>query len=143
MNKVAKSKRPQAERAGEWVLRLIYGCVVTRRALRTKYAKVDFFAADIIGKRADGSHIYCQITAGQEQAVRIRRKKLDAYPWHVTDTVYVMQLVERQSVINPRQKDWFFRVYERRQDGTWTSGGVSVGVVKEWFRAYRETEGAE
>jgi len=137
MKKVAKSRRPQAERASEHLLRNLYGCVVTRRAVRTQWQSVDFFGCDIVGKKEDGTHIYAQVTAGQDQAVRVRRKKLDKFPWHETDTVYVLQLVERQSVENPRRKDWYFRIYAWKADRTWTNGECSVKVPAEWFKAWK------
>ena len=94
MRKNAKSKRPEAERAGEHYLREVEGCVATVRAVRTMYQRQDLFASDIVGKQPDGSHVYAQVTAGQSEAVRTRRRKLDAIPWHESDTVLLLQLVQ-------------------------------------------------
>lgn len=152
---IAKSKRPQAEQAVEWVLREKFGCVATRRALRTKYAKVDFFGCDVIGVRKHGTRLWIQVTAGQVGAVLTRRKKLQAYPWHEDDIVQVWQLVERADVANPRKKQWFFRVWnyrvltveERyvRKDHAyrdWTDDTAPIPVKPEWFRAWKATERA-
>ena len=134
---VAKSKRPEAERAGEWYLREVAGCVVTRRALRTKFAKVDFYAADIIGKRADGSCVYAQVTAGGAEALRTRRRKLERVPWHPSETVMVLQLTFTPDPANKARKLWFFRVHPYAHGaGTW--GEVTAAPVRrEWFRAWR------
>ena len=133
---IAKSKRPEAERAAEWVCMELLGCTHTRRALRTKFAKVDFFGCDVIGVRADGRRVWVQVTAGQVAAVLTRRKKLEAYPWHPTDQVFVWQLVERQDIANPSSKEWFFRVWEY-QYGTWTDNRKPIKIDKKWFKAYK------
>ena len=138
---VAKSKRPQAERAAEWAMLINFGCDHTRRARRAKFAKVDFFGADIIGLRWDGGKLWVQVTTGQTAAVLTRRRKLEQYPWHPSDRVFVWQLVERQDVANPRRKAWTFRVWEYElRDGTreWTDQREPIVVQREWFKAYKE-----
>jgi len=131
---IAKSKRPQAERASEHVLVELFGCTHTRRALRTKFAKVDFFGCDTIGVQKDGARIWVQVTAGQVNAVLVRRKKLDAYPWHHTDRVFVWQLTSRASISNPRRKEWYFRVWEKR-GREWSDQHDPILVKQEWFKA--------
>ena len=145
--KVAKSKRPQAERAAEWGAVEALGCQHTRRALRTKYARVDFYAADILGCTWGGAKIYIQVTAGQLGAVIERRKKLEAYPWHPSERVFVWQLVERQDVANPRKKNWFFRVWEyapgqgaEKWARAWREWPDAIAVPSKWFRAYHKGE---
>jgi hypothetical protein len=144
--KVAASKRPQAERAAEWACAELFNCIYTRRALRTKFAKVDFFGCDIIGVRKDGSRVWVQVTAGQTAAVLVRRKKLEVYPWHPTDRVFVWQLVERDDIANPRKKEWFFRVWEYGWEGwmwrcgepkkwVWWGGHAPIPIKPEWFKA--------
>lgn len=139
---IAKSKRPQAERAAEWALREEFGCVATRRALRTKFAKVDFFACDVIGVRQDGSRVWVQVTAGQVGAVLVRRRKIEVYPWHPSDTVVVWQLVERADVANPRKKEWFFRQWEYGLVGSnrreWGEPHQPIPVRRHWFKAFKE-----
>jgi len=137
---IAKSKRPQAERATEHAMVELFHCVATRRALRTKFAKVDMFACDVMGVRADGTRVFVQTTSGQTAAVLTRRRKLEAYPWHHSDYVAVWQLTERASVSNPRRKDWFFRVWEYTpgwQDGKreWAVQDDPIPVKREWFKA--------
>ncbi len=133
---IAKSHRPEAERAVEWALIANYECVHTRRALRTKFAKVDFFAADAIGLRADGTKCFIQVTAGQAGAVAERRKKLEQYPWHPTDTVEVWQLTSRPSLTRANLMDWFFRVW-KYVDKKWDGGSNVMPVPKAWFKAYK------
>ena len=76
----AKNKRGDCERAAVHFAYEILGCVITRRAVQTKWQKVDFFAADVVGKRPDGTHVYIQATAGQYSAVTARRRKLEKIP---------------------------------------------------------------
>jgi len=140
--KIAKSRRPQAERAAEWGAIEVLECEHTRRALRTKYAKVDFYGADILGCTWDGAKVYIQVTAGQSGAVIKRRKKLQAYPWHLSERVMVWQLVERQDVANPRKKNWFFRVWEygcgKKWDRTWREWPDVIRVPAKWFKAFKK-----
>ena len=145
--KVAKSKRPEAERATEHALVELFDCVATRRALRTKFAKVDFFAADVIGVRPTGERLWVQVTAGQIGAVRARRLKLEAYPWHPSDRVFVWQLTFRQSVRRPNAKDWFFRVWEYApswEDGKrdWTDKCDPITVPTRWFKVLHSESSA-
>jgi hypothetical protein len=145
---ISKTKRPEAERAAEWVLRERYNCVVTRRALRTKFAKVDFFAADVIGIRADGTKVFAQATAGSNECVRTRRRKLEAIPWHPSDTVILLQLVETPDPVNQRKTSWFFRVHrlavtpnirgEHEYNAGWLDVTEAIPVQKEWFKAWKE-----
>lgn len=142
--KIAKSKRPEAERAAEWYLREVCECVATRRAFRTAYAKVDFFASDVIGKREDGSHVYCQATAGGDEALRQRRRKLEKYPWHDTDDVILLQLTETPNPVHRGRKLWWFRLHEyvAGENGVreWRLCESAVAVPAEWFKAYREAD---
>jgi hypothetical protein len=141
--KVAKSKRPQAERAAEWALRASFGCVATRRALRTKFAKVDFFACDVIGLCSNGVKWWVQVTAGQTAAVLVRRKKIEEYAWHELDCIAVWQLVERADVANPRRKAWFFRVWRYYPHlASWCEDSP-IPVLSSWFKAYREDSEAK
>ena len=143
----AKKKRGDAERAAEWYARAIHKCVITRKAIRTQWQSVDFFASDIIGKKADGSHVYIQATAGQNSAVTARRRKLEKIPWHESDTVELVQLIQTEDPANARRKLWFFRVHYyhkliepdpiRRK---WKTKDEAVPIPKKWFKKYKEGE---
>lgn len=132
---VAKSKRPEAERAAEWAMHLVLGCTHTRRALRTPFNKVDLFGADAIGIRPDGSKCFVQVTAGQSSAVTARRRKLERYPWAVDDYVAIWQLVEAPA--SGRGKDWRFDVHVYRcTSGTWSwTHDPGFDIDKSWFKA--------
>ena len=135
----AKSKRSDAERASVWYAVKNHNCIITRRALRTKFQKVDFFASDVVGKKIDGSHVYIQTTAGQSQAVTARRRKLEAVPWHYTDTVELLQLDQEQNPKNKRSKNWFFIVHVFNHiDRLWENNKHRVDIPKEWFTKYKE-----
>lgn len=137
MSKNSVSARKDAERACEWYAREVCGCIITRRAIQTQFQSVDFFGSDCVGKRPDGSHVYIQATAGQVEAVRQRKRKLDAIPWHVTDTVLLLQLVQTKDPANARRKKFFFREHIRSIAGIWSVLEEAKPVPKEWFKAFR------
>lgn len=150
---IAKSKRPQAERAGEWCLAECFACIRTRRALRTKFAKVDFWGSDVMGMRKGGTKVFAQVTCGGNTALSVRRKKLEKYPWHPTDTVIVLQMVERQDVADQRKTAWFFRVHRLEQyfhqykpvelnqitapEREWSSTQDVIPISPHWFKAMK------
>jgi hypothetical protein len=150
----SKAKRADCEKAAVHYCRENHKCVYTRRAIRTQFQSVDFFAADVVGKRKDGSHVYVQATAGQASAVSARRKKLEAIPWHYSDTVELVQLVQTENPANARQTLWFFRVHEYSKQEIviegkaasfscgriWKVKEEAVSIPKEWFKAYKEQE---
>ena len=78
----------EAEVAGEHLLRAHFACVLTRRAIRTKFAAIDFFACDVMGRRADGSMIWLQVTTAKGTGtVAVKRRKLEAIPWNAFERV--------------------------------------------------------
>ena len=134
----AATLRPKAERAGEWYLREVCGCVATRRALRTKFARVDFFASDIIGKLPNGACVYAQVTAGGNEALRTRRRKLEAVPWHESEAVLVLQLVSTPDPVNATRKLYWFRVHRYDQSrGEWSLDREAAPVNRDWFKAWK------
>ena len=135
---LAKDLRAKAERAAEWVAREHFGCIHTRRAVKTRFNKTDFFGADIIGLRNDGTKIWVQVTAGQDAAVSQRRKKLEKYTWHETDSVYVWQLRETPNPANRRRMLYHFRLCELMPDGSWVNWDSAILIRREWFKAWRE-----
>lgn len=145
----SKAKRGDGERAAEHYAVHIKSCVITRRAIRTQFQSVDFFASDVVGKMADGSHVYIQATAGQAAAVSTRRRKLEAIPWHPSDTVELVQLVQTPDPANARRTLWFFRVhryypvFDEKQNRyalvrRWETLETAVPVPKEWFKKLKE-----
>jgi hypothetical protein len=141
MKKNAKSKRLAAERAAVHYAYDVCGCVHHAAAIRTQWQRQDIFAADVVGKRRDGSHVYLQVTAGQAAAVTARRRKLEAISWHDSDAVYLLQLVQTEDPACGKRTLWFFRVHayvnfghganERR----WTTWEAACPVPAEWFKA--------
>ncbi len=144
MKKNPKSKRADAEKAAVHYAYEIENCIMHHKAVRTQWQSVDFFGADVMGKRKDGSCVYLQATAGQYSAVSARRKKLEKVPWLSTDTVRVLQLINTIDPANARKKLWFFRVHElcctSPYDGAhdprvWEINEKAVSIPKEWFKA--------
>jgi hypothetical protein len=132
-----------AERAGEWYLREVLACILTRRAFRTQFHSVDFFASDVMGKMADGTMVFAQVTAGQSEALRTRRRKLEKVPWQLSDRVMVLQLTSTPDPANNRKTLWFFRVHDLLRvmsepyRTTWEVDETACLVPAEWFKAYK------
>lgn len=139
-----KTKRVDAEKAAEHWARWWCACVCTRRPVRTQYQSIDFFGADVVGKDKTGAHSYIQVTTGQAEAARVRRRKLEAYPWHPSDKVFLLQLCVDNTV---RPYRWYFKIHEykmpdydpndvkRRQ---WYNSSTEHDVPREWFKAWKE-----
>jgi hypothetical protein len=141
MVKNAKTLRKDAERACEWYAREVCKCVITRRSIQTQFQKVDFFGCDCVGKTADGGHVYIQVTAGQTDKVTERKKKLNAIPWHTSDRVMILQLVQTVDPANPRRKKFFFRRYSKKYWGTakeWITDDKAMEIPRHWFKAWKE-----
>lgn len=139
LKKNPKNKRREAEVAAEHYCLNHLDCVVVRRAIKTQWQSVDFFAADVVGKKADGSHVYVQVTAGQSGAVMERKKKLEKYPWHQTDTVKLLQLVQTPDPANARRTKYFFRIFAylplgESQKRSWVQREIAIDVPREWFK---------
>lgn len=137
MKKNPKNKRREAECAAEWYAHEIMNCVETRKAVKTQWQKIDFFGSDVVGKRANGAHTYLQVTAGGNSAVTGRRRKLEKIPWHVTDTVQLLQLVQTDNPGKGSRKLWFFRVHEYEY-GEWLTNEEAISVPREWFKKWKE-----
>ena len=145
--KVAKSRRPDAERAAEHWLHHVCGCRPEhiRRAVRTQFQSVDFFASDVMGKTPEGINHFAQVTAGQNEAVRTRRRKLEKIPWNEHEHVYVLQLVEMPDPARLSRKNFFFRVHRyghwsEDKGREWAIDYEAHPVPKEWFKKLREIE---
>jgi len=77
------------------------------------------------------------VTAGQDEAVRVRRRKLEKISWNMYDNVLLLQLVEQQDPANNRRKLFFFRVHHLdwlKPDNGWSVDDVAFPVPKEWFK---------
>ena len=155
MKKKAKSKRADAERAAVHYAHSI-GCVLTHKAVRAQWQKVDFFGSDVMGIMKNGKKVFIQATAGQYSAVSTRRRKLEKVPWHHTDKVLICQLISNkdsnsQLIITKKPMDkrrtyWFFRIHEYKfqinyvsgKNRVWETKKEAVEVPKEWFKAYKK-----
>lgn len=153
MKQNSKAKRGDCERAAQHYVHHIHNCVISRKAIRTQFQSVDFFASDIVGKRDDGSHVYVQATAGMASAVHARKKKLEAIPWHPSDTVELVQL--QQEPGEGRSVNWFFKVFQYSpyimvdsvlvkvvEEGKrmWVEKKEMVSIDRSWFKAYKPEE---
>ncbi len=141
--KVAKSRRPEAEKAAEHYLHEVCGCLIPtiRKAIRAKWQSVDFWACDVMGKDKRGHSYFAQVTAGQVEAVRIRRRKLEKIPWNICESVFVLQLVETIDPANARKKLFFFRVH--RLDSVnmiWSVDDRAPSIPRAWFKKLKIEE---
>lgn len=141
MKKNAKNKRSDAERATEHYAHEIMDCIRTVRSVRTQWQKQDMFSCDVLGKRADGTLVALQVTAGQSQAVTERRRKIEGEIWHLLDKVQILQLVQTDNPGKGARKLWFFRVHVYSVLGRgryWKTLPDAVPVPKEWFRKWKD-----
>ena len=137
MKQIATGRRTDAERAAEHYLYRVLSCEIEqiRRAVRVRFQSVDFWGCDVMGRHISGHAYYAQVTAGQTEAVRTRRRKLEKISWNEYDHVYLLQLVERKA---GRGKDFFFRVHRfHHQPRRWDVDDALQPVPREWFRKLR------
>ena len=135
----------EAEVAAEWALIERFGCLPgwTRRALRTKFARVDFFASDVMGKREDGSMVWAQVTKAKSTAnVRPRRRKLERVPWSNLDLVLLLHMRTDDST---RPHRHHFRVHRLvatlpEQPGIWTVDDELMDIPRAWFKVWAPTQ---
>lgn len=106
---IAKTMRPKAEIAALNILK-DFGCTHFVKAIVTKFQKVDMFACDIMAKSANET-FFVQVTTGGYEAVRVRKKKLEAIPWLDTDKVFMFQLIDTGTRIG-RSKVWVFNRWQ-------------------------------
>lgn len=137
--KASKADAGNAERAAEHFGREVLQCVETRRMIRTRFFKVDFFGADVVGKKSDGSHIYIQVTSGQDQAVTARRRKLESHIWHFSDIVLLLQMVKTK-IRGKMRYEFRVREYKLPSIGKrfWPEGYGVVEIKREWFMALKD-----
>ena len=144
MQKNAKSKRKDAEKAAVWFVYEHMDVVVHAKSIQTKWQRVDFFGSDVMGKKINGQTVYIQVTAGQDSAINARKRKLEAIPWDSRDIVLLLQLKQRQDLVNERKKQWFFKVWQYRVNITgerlWEAWEKPVEIPKKWFKAYKKKE---
>lgn len=129
----AKDDWAKAERAAEHWLRYC-GCVAIRRAVRTRFQKIDFFGCDIMGRSKTGATAWVQVTCGESADVAHRRRKLEALPWLKNDNVLILQMKSEQL---GRTIAYRFRIHEYRC-GKWDVWEVDEPIPREWFKAWKE-----
>lgn len=151
---VPKEYRRKAEVAAEHLLLLLmkermveYGFtkahltrVLSNRAMRTQYAKVDFFGADVVVKGI--STWYAQVTTGQYASTSTRRKKLEVPYWLHGERVLLLwfrhlkDIAESKVKISySREKDDSKYAFETQEleHGEWKTLGLAYIVPKSWF----------
>jgi len=133
---MSKQDRRYAEVAAQWLAVKEFECTYIRKAIRTKFQSVDFFGSDVMGINEYGHKVFIQATAGQDAAVTQRRRKLEKYPWHESDTVLVAIL---RKVKIGRSYHYHFRISEY-DDKTWMYWSTNVEVPRHWFKKYQEQE---
>ena len=130
---MAKQDARLAEVAAQHYCHVVLDCTITRRAIRTRFQKVDLFGCDVMGRREDGSCVWIQVTAGKSANVAQRRRKLEAIPWNVLDDVRLLELRR------PERGIYTFRVH-RYVDNEWIVDPGIFWIPRSWFKAYRPDE---
>lgn len=109
---------------------------MTRRAVQTRFQKVDFFGCDVMGKDGDSRTFWAQVTTGQADAVLQRKKKLLAFPWGISDRVFVLRMLDLPDPANLGKKLWYFQVHQLAL-GEWYQWEEAYPVPTSWFRAHK------
>ena len=130
---MAKQDARLAEVAAQHYCHVVLDCTITRRAIRTRFQKVDLFGCDVMGRREDGSCVWIQVTAGKSCNVAQRRRKLEAIPWNVFDDVRLLEFRRDGS-------SYGFRVHQLFNNKVWTVRDMLEPVPRSWFKAYRPDE---
>jgi len=141
MQKNAKSRRKDAEKAAVWFAYKNFNAVAHVKSIQTKWQRVDIFGADVASKDSTGAVTYIQVTAGQDSALNARKHKLEKYPWHSTDRVILAQLKQRNEIVNARKKEWFFKIWEyklKNGQRIWELWSNPILIPREWFSSFKK-----
>lgn len=134
--KMSKADPKNAERAAEHFAVKVLGCVKTVRAIQTQFQRQDMFGSDVIGKLADGTCRYIQVTTGGKSAVQQRKQKMLSYPWQASDRVFVLQMLK---FIEKNKASYRFEVNELKQRSLWEKWITRAEVDKSWFKALKNS----
>lgn len=112
----------------------------TRRAIRTKWQKIDFFGADVIAKVpgneqvSAGTTYYAQVTMSKDIAgISKRKRKLEQQYWSPYDRPRVLRLIQKKGDNN--RNEYFFRVYAfSPTQRTWHLQKEPWCIPKEMFK---------
>ena len=126
---MSKRLPKQAEIAAERWLIENYKCVITHRAIKTKFARQDLFGGDVIGKDKEGRLYVVQVTTGGHSAVSKRKKKLEEIPWIETDRVFLLRMIVNKK---SRPYEYLFDVRELK-DGRWNKLGQQK-IPNSWLK---------
>lgn len=113
----------------------------TKRALRTKWASVDFFGCDVIARMPDRLEIHnIQVTMGKDESIRARRRKLEAIYWTPSDHVFVFQVIQRPAVTYANRVDYFFKVHQMTEPGNWKILPDPIPITREMMKVGRKNK---
>lgn len=136
---MSKADPKNAERAAEHFAVKVLGCVKTVRAIQTQFQRQDMFGSDVIGKNKYGTSHYVQVTSGGKSAVQQRKKKMEQYPWHNSDRVYVIQM---QKSKHTNKLIYEFEVNElwpnQISGRAWLIWPDKTLIDKSWFKALKK-----
>lgn len=133
-----KNYHAEAEIAAVHYAKEVEHCYVTRKASRARFQEVDFFAADVMGKRKDGSVVYIQVTCGNKQLVKERMHKLEKHVWNDHEDVIILQLNRKKEGRRFRYYFTIWRYLIMDEVRSWTNYYEGYDVPKEWFKSKEE-----
>lgn len=134
----SRTRQREAECAAEHCIRERWNVVRSVRAMKTRYARQDLFAADVLGKTDMGQLVAVQVTTGGSSAVAARRRKLEAVPWSRQDVVLLFEYRETRE---GRKKRYWFRVHEYcPMFDRWAVQDNLIEIPREWFKAWKEEQ---
>lgn len=135
-----KEYRAKAEIAAAHYAKEVESCYVTRKAAKSQFQQVDFFAADVMGKRENGSTVYIQVTCGNNQKVKERMHKLEQHAWNGYEDVIMLQLNRKKE---SRSFVYYFSIWRYVPTYSqnyppprhWTKFYEGYDVPKAWFKS--------
>lgn len=131
-----KADRRRAEPAAEWYAREVLDCLHVCRAIRTEFQRQDLFGCDVLGMTLRG-WVGIQVTAAEnDRHIRLRRRRLETFPWHAGDVVLVLQWRSEPDPANKRKKKKWFRVHRyhhQQMERTWTVDDEAISIPAHWL----------
>jgi len=130
---MTKQDQANAEKAAQWLL-ASWGYTQQRKAVRTKYQKVDFFGADIMAMDDyRGYKIFCQVTTGGYEAIRQRKRKLEQYIFSEHDDVFIFVMKKEKK---GRSFEYWFEINYFDMSGDDWYERPPEPIKREWFTRY-------
>lgn len=129
------------EVAAEWFAYEHLDAIETRRPVKTKFAKQDFFGADVMARLVDGGLAWLQVTKGDRRAGWKKRKQVLPATYMDGERFLVLFARAEPDPKDGRRNIYLFDVQEHDpaapRDATakgWRMWPDPVTVPRKWFK---------